>query len=297
MNKDFYEKMLQNIYEGIYFVDRERRITFWNKGAERISGFSAGEVLGKHCYDNLLNHVDDKGKQLCFNGCPLHKSIGDGKSREAAVYLHHKEGHRVPVSVRTVPMEENGEVVGAVEVFVDNTERFEIIMELENFREIAMVDQLTGLPNRRYLDTYLESKMGEYKSLGIEFGVAFFDIDHFKRFNDTYGHDVGDQVLNMVSKTYSSALRKSDIAGRWGGEEFIAVFAGIDEKGLLEVSEKIRMLVESSTLRSHEENLKVTISIGATMVKEGDAIDDIVKRADKLMYKSKEEGRNRVSVG
>ncbi len=297
MNKDFYEKMLQNIYEGIYFVDRERQITFWNKGAERISGFSAEEVLGKHCYDNILNHVDDKGNNLCFNGCPLHKSIDDGKSRESAVYLHHKDGHRVSVSVRIVPIEENGKIEGAVEVFVDKSEKFDIIKDLENLKEIAMTDQLTGLPNRRYVDTYLKSRMNEYTSLGISFGVAFFDVDHFKKFNDTYGHDVGDEVLKMVSKTYSSAIRKSDIAGRWGGEEFVAVFAGIDEKGLAAVSEKIRMLVEKSTLRSHEENLKVTISIGATMVKDGDEIEDIVKRADKLMYKSKGEGRNRVSIG
>ena len=297
MNKDFYEKMLQNIYEGIYFVDINRKITFWNKGAESISGFSAEEVLGKHCYDNILNHVDDNGNNLCFGGCPLHKSIDDGKQREAAVYLHHKDGHRIYVSVRTLPIEEYGKIVGAVEVFVDNSEKFEIIRDLERFKEIAMVDQLTGLPNRRYLGTYLESKMNEYNSLGIEFGVAFFDIDCFKKFNDTYGHDVGDEVLKMVSKTYSSALRKSDIAGRWGGEEFVAVFAGIDESGLEKVSEKIRMLIEKSMLRSHEEDLKVTISIGATMVREGDIIDEIVKRADKLMYKSKEEGRNRVSVG
>ena len=297
MNKEFYEKMLQNIYEGIYFVDMDRKITFWNKGAERISGFSVEEVLGKCCYDNILNHVDDNGNKLCLNGCPLHKSIKDAKSRESAIYLHHKKGHRVPVSVRTVPIEENGEIIGAVEVFVDNSEKIKIIRDLEKCKEIAMIDQLTRLPNRRYLNTYLESKMSEYKSLGIEFGVAFFDIDHFKKVNDTYGHDVGDEVLTMVSKTYESVLRKSDIVGRWGGEEFIAVFVGIDEEGLWNVSEKIRMLVENSALRSHEINLKVTISIGATMVKKDDTIDDIVKRSDTFMYKSKENGRNRVTVG
>ncbi len=98
-----YKEIMQIIKEGVYFVDTDRKITFWNDYAQEITGFSATEVLDSHCYDNILNHVDDAGTQLCKTGCPLHKTIEDSIKGEASVYLHHKDGHRVPVVVRTFP--------------------------------------------------------------------------------------------------------------------------------------------------------------------------------------------------
>lgn len=292
-----YKKMIDSFYEGVYFVDLERRITFWNQGAERITGFLAHEVLGKSCYDNILNHVDDSGTQLCLGGCPLEKTIDDGETREAEVYLHHKEGHRVKIFVRTTPLYEDESMIGAVEVFTDDSKRASLISELEELKLVAMYDQLTQLPNRRYMDSYLKTRMEEYHSLGISFGLAFLDIDHFKRFNDTYGHQLGDRVLQMVSKTYQSSLRDRDLVGRWGGEEFLAIFSAIDKRSLQRVAERIRTLVEHSVLREEGEELSVTISVGATMVLSDDTLDTLVERADRMMYESKENGRNQVTIG
>lgn len=292
----FYRKMLDNFYEGVYFVDMERRITFWNRGAQRITGFSASEVLGASCFDNLLNHVDAEGNQLCQAGCPLEKTIQDGQIRESGVFLHHKDGQRVKIFIRTTPLYVEDQIVGAVEVFVDDSERATLASNLEDLKVLAMVDQLTQLPNRRYLETRLKAQLGESRSLDIPLGVAFLDIDHFKHFNDTYGHDLGDRVLKMVSKTYDSAVRKGDLVGRWGGEEFLAIFPGIDQGGLTSVTEKIRMLVQRSVIREGGEELSVTISIGATLSRPGDTRDSIIKRADQLMYESKEGGRNQVTV-
>ena len=113
-NPDFYKDLIDNLYDGVYFVDRDRRITYWNKGAERITGFNAERMLGHFCHDNLLNHVTENGVQLCFNGCPLHATMADGRSRQAEIYLHHSDGQRIPVLVRTVPIrDENGEITGA----------------------------------------------------------------------------------------------------------------------------------------------------------------------------------------
>lgn len=295
--ESFYKRMLENFFEGVYFVDRDRQITFWNKGAERITGFPGREVIGKYCYDNILNHVDEAGTQLCLQGCPLERTIGDGQIRESGVYLHHKGGHRVKIFVRTTPIYEGEEIIGAVESFIDDTERATLAASLEELKELAMYDQLTGLPNRRYVNTYLDSRFNEYRSLGIPFAIAFIDIDYFKRFNDTYGHELGDRVLKMVSETYRSAVRNGDLVGRWGGEEFIAAFPGITPPGLQAVTEKIRMLVENSSLRDQDEDLKVTVSIGASLVRPGDTMETLVNRADQLMYASKEGGRNRVTTG
>ena len=295
-NLDFYKKIIDNFYEGVYFVDNDRKIIFWNLGAERITGFSEKEVLGSHCHDNILNHVDEDGNKLCLDGCPLEKSIKDGRPRETSLFLHHKEGHRVKIFVRTRPLIEDDEIIGAVEVFVNDSEKANLILDMQKLKKLAMYDQLTELPNRRYINSQLESEMNKYQKLDIPFGVAFIDIDNFKRFNDEYGHDMGDRVLQTLSKTFDSGVRKGDLVGRWGGEEFIIVFPGINIEDLEVVAEKVRMLVENSVIREGDEDISVTVSIGATLVNSGDNIDSLIKRADKLMYICKKQGRNQVVV-
>jgi PAS domain S-box-containing protein len=105
-------------YDGVYFVDRERRITYWNKAAEELTGYSSTEAVGRQCFDNFLVHVNDQGCPLCLSGCPLVGTISDGKRREAKIYLQHKLGHRVPVSVRVAPVVDSaGHIAGAGTVF------------------------------------------------------------------------------------------------------------------------------------------------------------------------------------
>lgn len=294
---DLCKDILTNIDEGIYFVDTNRKILFWNKGAERITGFKADEVVGSHCYDNILNHIDQNGKQLCLLGCPLQATIEDGNNRKASVFLHHKKGHRVPVTVRTVQVVENGEVVGAAELFTDDSEYFDITNQLEEITLMALHDQLTGVPNRRYLESFLTTRINEYKALGLKFGVIFIDIDFFKKVNDTYGHATGDRVLQMVADTMKDGLRTSDLLARNGGEEFVAVLHVQEEEKLKKMAEKLRILVSHSAIREEGQTVQVTISLGCTMVKEDDDIQSILDRSDRLMYASKTHGRNQVTLG
>lgn len=115
-----YKRVVDNLHEGLYFVDRDRVITYWNKAAERITGYAAEEAVGSACHDNILSHIDGKGHQLCFGLCPLAATMEDQDLRETEVYLHHKNGHRVPVSVRTSAFtDETGKVVGGIELFAD----------------------------------------------------------------------------------------------------------------------------------------------------------------------------------
>ena len=99
-----YKSLIENIFDGLYLVDKNRSIIYWNHVAETITGYPADEVIGRRCRDNILVHVDRYGKNLCREGCPVDATIKDGRFRDAEVYLKHKDGHRVPVWVRTAPL-------------------------------------------------------------------------------------------------------------------------------------------------------------------------------------------------
>lgn len=301
MNNEIFNTLIEEMIEGVYFVDKTRKITSWNRSAEKITGYLAEEVVGKHCYNNILNHVDENGVALCFNGCPLHHSMQDGQKREARVFLQHKDGHRVPVYVKAIPIfdeEDKQRTIGSYELFTEIKSEDQFRSILDKYQKESSQDHLTEVPNRRYMSAIIESKIREYKAVGVSFGIAFIDIDNFKKINDTYGHDTGDEALKLLVKTVSAALRAHDYIGRWGGEEFIVVFSDINAEGLKKASEKLRVLVEASTLHVPiGEELKFTISLGTTLINETDDVADMVDRADNLMYQSKVNGKNQVTIG
>src|SRR5581483_7100618 len=138
---DFFKRLLEQLYEGVYFVDTQRRITYWNRAAHRISGYSPEEVIGHYCQDNLLNHVDDAGNQLCFGKCPLVTTIEGGIPHECELYLHHKQGHRVPVRVRVTPIRDSdGRIIGAIEMFVETGSSKGRVERIEHLQARGFLD-------------------------------------------------------------------------------------------------------------------------------------------------------------
>lgn len=297
MDLKFYQGLLNSLADGVYFVDRDRRVTYWNKAAERISGFSEQEVLGNSCADNILRHVDDEGTELCIHGCPLAAIMEDGQVREVEVYMHHKFGHRVPVAIRAAPMRDmTGEIIGAVEIFANNSKNIDVLKEMEELRREVFRDKLTGVGNRRFADITLENYERTMCESGVPFGVVFVDIDFFKKVNDTWGHAAGDQVLRMVAQTLANGLRTLDVACRSGGEEFVIIAPNVNAESLGIMAERLRMLVEKSWLDFEGECLEVTASFGGAVSREGEIAEAVVARADKQVYASKEAGRNRVRI-
>jgi diguanylate cyclase (GGDEF)-like protein/PAS domain S-box-containing protein len=299
LKQGFYKNLLDNLYDGVYFVDSDRRITYWNRGAERLTGYEAPEVIDCYCRDDILMHVDEKGNKLCETSlCPAVKTLQDGRAREEELYLHHKRGHRLPVAIRVAPiLSPDGKIVGAVEVFSDNTPRMISKQTIEELQRIALLDPLTEVGNRRYAEMNLKFRLAEQERYGWPFGILFIDIDHFKTINDRFGHEIGDDVLRMTARTLAGSLRSFDLVSRWGGEEFLALIINVDPGSLLSVAEKLRRMVEQSSITYDSENIRVTVSIGGTLALNSDGVETIVRRADELMYRSKTEGRNRTNLG
>ncbi|MBU1568371.1 MAG: GGDEF domain-containing protein [Proteobacteria bacterium] len=298
IENDAFARIIENLHDGLYFVDTDRVITYWNKGAERITGFSSVEVVGRRCSDNILTHVDSEGNCLCLGRCPLMATIADGQDRESEVYLHHKGGHRITVFVRVSALKDSlGNTIGGIELFTDISSILLNNARVQELEKLALLDNLTQLANRHYLERELLARFEEMKRVKVPFGILFIDIDYFKNFNDVYGHDVGDQVLKFVATTFVTNSRPFDLYGRWGGEEFIGIIRNIEPEELVLLGNRVRVLVEQSYIVHTEKKVSVNVSLGATMAAENDTIDSLTKRADTLLYESKRLGRNRLTFG
>ncbi len=283
--------MLNDLYEGVYIIDKHRKIIFWNKSAEEITGYKSHEVLGKSCKDNILIHVDKDGKELCINDCPLLYVFKKKVVISDEVYLHHKSGYRLLVKIKGIPIIENGKYVnGVVELFTPVISNFESDNDLLN---LALKDSLTKVYNRKGFDFIYPIRQREMDLLKLYTGVLFFDIDNFKKINDTYGHEVGDRVLYAVSQIFIKSLRHEDIIVRWGGEEFVLIIFSKELENIKIIGNKLIKLVESSFIDCNGNIIKFTISGGGTFLKENENIFQAIKRADELMYEAKSKGKNR----
>ena len=181
-----YKHILDNLCDGIYFLDKDRKITYWNKGAERITGYSADEVIGRGCADNILVHIDQEGNQLCSNQCPAAHTLADGQRHEAEVFLRHKQGYRLPVRTCIDPIvSSDGTILGAVELFTDISYSMALRQQVQDLEQMALFDSMTEVGNRRYAQMNLHARFNENKRYGWNFGLMFIDIDQFKIFNDS----------------------------------------------------------------------------------------------------------------
>ncbi|MFB3917930.1 MAG: diguanylate cyclase domain-containing protein [Terriglobales bacterium] len=290
---DFFKRLVDNLYDAVYFVDRERRIIYWNKAAEKLTGYSGPDVVGRYCADNTLRHVDEGGCQLCTGDCPLNQAMEQATPQEAEIYFRHKLGYRVPVAVRVAPIfDEQGQVVGAVEIFTDNGARKHTQEKAEQLEKLAFLDHLTQVGNRRYLESKILQHLHDYAGRGEPFGILMIDLDKFKEVNDGYGHHAGDAALQAAARTISSCLRSSDVVGRWGGDEFLAILPGVSGEQLHHLGERCRVMVRESEVLTGNHKIAITMSVGATLAEPGDSVESLIKRSDEVLYRSKEKGGN-----
>jgi diguanylate cyclase len=168
---------------------------------------------------------------------------------------------------------------------------------LEDVQREALTDALTGIANRKLFDMTLRQAAIDVMESGEELGLLLIDIDHFKRFNDTWGHQTGDEVLKLVAKTLRTDLRDIDLAARYGGEEFAAILPKAALGETLAIAERIRHALETRTLTERETGKdigSITVSIGAALFDPGESLPSFIGRADEALYSAKHAGRNQV---
>jgi len=298
IEEGLFSKLIGNVSDGIYFLDTDRKVTYWNQGSEAISGYKTEEVMGKRCSENILVHINEWGEKLCDKDCPVKKTLEDGQIHEMKAYLQHKEGYRIPIMMRAIPIKDReGKTIGAVEIFRDDSPRLAIPQRIQELERMALLDTLTKVGNQRYSEIHLEARLNEMSKYHFPFGVLYADVDDFEEINKTFGTVVGDKILKMVAQTIQNNIRFFDFVGRWEDDEMVVILSNI-EKGRLDlIANKLRLLIGASNISVEEKTVQATISIGATQARLGDTTESLMNRAHRLMQKSRESGKNTVSSG
>lgn len=167
-----------------------------------------------------------------------------------------------------------------------------IVVE-ERLRHLSTIDELTQLYNRRAFNDYLEKFTIQSEKLNEPLSILMLDIDYFKKINDKYGHNTGDELLRNLAKILLSNTRSDDIVSRWGGEEFIILMPNIDKENVFKIAERLRITIEETRLIK---DIQITVSIGITEFKKMDSIEQLIGRVDEAQYMAKAKGRNNVQV-
>lgn len=284
--------LLNSAGEGIYGVDRDGRCTFINPAALELLGLTEDEVIG-HDQHALFHHHHADGSPYRVADCPVHMTLQDGIARRVEDHFLRKSGEIFPVQLSVTPIIEAGSQVGAEAVFQDISQRKQMEAEL---RRLATTDPLTGLANRRSFVGAMEQEIERIRRFpGTEAALLMFDLDHFKGINDSLGHAAGDQVLKEFARRLQERLRKIDLAGRLGGEEFAVLLPGTGSGGACTLAGRLLREAAGAPMTIEGRELTVTVSIGVASLSASDETPDAtLHRADMALYAAKAEGRNRV---
>ncbi len=277
-------KAMEQTDELVRITDKEGIITYVNDAFVAHSGYKHIELLDHP--SNILKsgqHDDAFYKELW-------ETVLAGKTYSNVLANKKKDGQLYYEELTISPMfDDDGIIQNFVATGKDITQRIQ--ME-EQLKQYATTDELTRLSNRRRGNEILDIEIDRVHRYQSSFAVLMIDIDHFKKINDTFGHDTGDQVLQEISKVISLHIRKSDALMRWGGEEFLIVTAHMSQDESIIFANKLKNAVNSYTF---DVGTDITISIGIAICRTDDTKSTLLKRVDKALYKAKNSGRNCVA--
>lgn len=288
------ETVVDQFDEGVYVLGTDGQIAYWSRGAERLLGYPAEEMVGMPCSCAFLLPCE-KSPSPVPPDLLAAAVFEDGSPHAWRGLAVHRTGRRIPVLVRMVPLKDgSGRVVGVAGILTDPVGAATVVQRIHDLERCATLDHLTQMPNRRFLEARLTASLAEVERRGTHFGILLMDIDHFKSVNDAYGHQAGDEALRMVARALQAAVRACDTVGRWGGEEFMLIATDVGRSGLLSAGERFRRLVEECRGSYGVVPLRATMSVGGALARPGDTLEALVYRADRALYRAKDTGRNRV---
>jgi diguanylate cyclase (GGDEF)-like protein/PAS domain S-box-containing protein len=289
-SEESYKTLAENLPGIVYrvFIKENARVMLFNKLGQEITGYREEELKeGEICAMESKIHQDDRPKVIAE---VLHAILNHISYTVEYRFVRKDGAIRYFLEKGTPLYGKDGDPLYVDGVIFDITEYKQAEMEL---KRLAAIDKLTGVFNRTKFDELMGRELGRAQRYKKPLSVIMFDIDNFKKVNDTYGHSVGDYVLKTLAKIVREAIRKIDYLVRWGGEEFLIILPENNLEKAQSLAERIRKTIESYTFDTVG---TITVSLGVAEFKVGDTEDILIKNSDIAMLKAKREGKNRVEV-
>lgn len=268
--------VLESLDTGICLVDADRKIVFWNRGAEAITGYLEQEVLGRFCGEFLLVRFHGRDQAMCEQACPLLLAMRNGQPHQVPSYLHHKAGYPVPVSVRAIPIRNpQGHVVGAAESFVQRPAGPHPRRPESDLAVGHGLDTVTQLPDRQYTECYLLDRLQFASQHRIPFGLLTVKIEELDATTARYGLEAAEAILKVVAHTLRNGLGTWDFVGCWWGDQFLVIVTQAEPDALQATGERLQRLAGSLEITWWGDPLSVRVSVGGLVVAPGETLASV----------------------
>ncbi len=293
-NTLFEKNLLDNMQDAVVFVDANLQIILWNHGAERMTGIAASSVTERKWLPELVGMRDEKDRELLNSHDPVALAVKNGEQEILRASVTGRSGRPVTVDIHAVPVAgSDGAVRGAAVLLRDASPQASLEKLCHSLHERATKDPLTQMANRAEFDRTHSMFVAAHLERRLPCSLIVCDIDHFKKINDTFGHQAGDEALKAFAALLKGFCRPGDLVARYGGEEFVILCADCNNSTAAQKAEQLRKsLCEMPILALGGKS--ITSSFGVTEVQADDTPATMLRRADRALYEAKERGRNMV---
>lgn len=283
--------VLDGLPTGVYIVDKDCKVVFWNDAAEKITGYLRHEVLGRCRHDETF---EPGGRRVAPErpAFVYEEAMRDGNPREATVLLRHKTGQQILVRVRAVPIRDReGNVIGAAESFDERGMPPHGQRREERMAAADFLSDVTGLPNREYMVSMVNEYLSMFSRQQVPFGVLCFEVHELDCIRASYGGVAGNNILKVVARTIGNTLSPVDVVGHWTDSQFLALLpncgANIDKVG-----DRISRIVSHAGIQWWGDHLSVTVAWAGTLVEPGDTLQSLSGRLERALTSGEANGAN-----
>ena len=289
----FASRMIENMNDAVIFVDAQRFITHWNPAAERLTGVGSSAACGAEFTPEIISLTRDDGDLIPESDCPVRVALLTGLQSIERLNAAGINGRPISIDMHVIPMFEGTESTGAVVMLHDASSEASLERRCRSLHAKVAKDPMTQVANRAEFDRMLVSFVEVHQEIKLPFSLVMADIDHFKKINDTFGHQAGDEAIIEFANLLKASCRSGDLVARYGGEEFAVLCADCNIATAYSRAEQIRKQLNEMQFKCLG-GQKISASFGVTELQTGDNAETILRRADRGLLRAKDQGRNQV---
>lgn len=290
----FEKKLVDNMHDGVIFVDSQSTILLWNTGVERLTGVSSAAACGRTLLPQLMDMCNNREQRITNEECPIAHAISTGVQWLGRVSVMGRQGHHVAVDLHAIPVRSvDGAIHGATVLLHDVSSETSLEEKCQALHAQVAKDPMTQVANRAEFDRMLNNFVAAHQESNLPCSLIMSDLDHFKSINDTHGHQAGDAAIITFASLLKTMCRSGDLVARYGGEEFAILCADCTNAAAARKAESIRKALSEVKQRVLG-NAAITASFGVTELQTGDTPETMLRRADRALLQAKDQGRNQV---